>query len=316
VISVAEVRGVLTGLALVAVALLVAVSGPILVPGQELLSSLRFHIGAALLALPLALFVMGAWWRGLLMLLLVGASLGQGGWIVWQQQALRIALADRPTLANVDVLSINALASNPRGREIVDYILTTAPDVVVIMESTAITPYLDLLAVDYPYRAGCDANGRNCDVLIFSRTPIEDSRALPLGPYGSLRLVTAQTTVAGQPVVILGAHLSKPYFDEMAWFDLDRVRRTIARQGGPVIVAGDFNAAAWSDAVADFATAGNLAPPPSYPATWPVRAGQFGVPIDNMFTHGNAVIETIEALDDSMGSNHRGLRASVRLLGD
>lgn len=306
----------LTGLALVAAALLVAISGPILVPGQELLSSLRFHIGTVLLALPLALIVMGAWRRGLLMLVLVGASLAQSGWIVWQQQALRVALADRPTLANVDVLSINALATNPRGREIVDYVLATAPDVVVVMESTAITPYLDLLSVDYPFRAGCDASGQNCDLLIFSRTPIEDSRAQPLGPYGSLRLVTAQITVAGQPIVILGAHLTKPYFDEMAWFDLDKVRRTIASQEVPVIVAGDFNAAAWSDAVADFATAGNLVPPPAYPATWPVRAGQFGVPIDNMFTRGNAVIETIEALEDSMGSNHRGLRASIRLLAD
>ena len=305
----------LTGLALVAAALLVAVSGPVLVPGQELLSSLRFHIGMVLLALPLALLMFGAWRRALLMLLLVGASLAQSGWIVWQQQEVRSSLADRPTLANVDVLSINALAYNPRGREIVDYILATAPDVVVIMESMAIVPHLDVLSIDYPYRAGCDASGQNCDLMIFSRTPIENSQVEPLGPFGSLRLVTAQTVVAGQPVVIVGAHLSKPYFDEAAWFDLGKVRGTIAGQKAPVILAGDFNAAAWSDDVADFAVAANLVAPPAYPATWPVRAGQFGVPIDNMFTHGNAVIETIEALDDSMGSNHRGLRASVRLLG-
>lgn len=306
----------LTGLALAAVALLAAVSGPVLVPGQELLSSLRFHIGIALLALPLAFLLIGAWRRGLLMLLLVGASLAQGGWIVWQQQATRVALVNRPTLANVDLLSINVLVDNPRGREIVDYVLATSPDVVVVMESNAIVPYLDVLSIDYPYRAGCDPSGQNCDLMIFSRTPIEDSRAQPLGPFGSLRLVTAQITVAGQPVVILGAHLSKPYFDEAAWFDLDQLRRTVARQEAPVILAGDFNAAAWSDDVADFVIAANLVAPPAYPATWPVRAGQFGVPIDNMFTHGNAVIETIEALDDAMGSNHRGLRAKVRLVAD
>jgi endonuclease/exonuclease/phosphatase (EEP) superfamily protein YafD len=315
VISKAELRGVLTGLSLVAAALLVAISGPLLVPGQELLGSLRFHVGLALLVLPLALLLVGAWRRALLVLLLVGASLGQSGWIVWQQQSGRAALADRPVLATLDVMSFNLLAHNERGADIANYVLQTAPDLLVTMESNAIMGQLDELATDYPYRAGCDATGDNCDLMIFSRTPLEDSLVQKLDPFERLRLVSARTVVDGQAVTIVGIHLSKPYFDEAAWFELVQLRETLRTIDGPVIVTGDFNAAAWSDVVANFVARAGLVPPPLYPATWPVRLGRFGVPIDNMFSGGGALIDSIAAFDDSLGSNHRGLLASVQILG-
>ncbi|UJW86685.1 endonuclease/exonuclease/phosphatase family protein [Devosia sp. SL43] len=314
-ISKAELRGVLTGLSLVAVALLVAISGPILVPGQELLSSLRFHVGLALLALPLALLVVGAWRRALLVLLLVGASLGQGGWIVWQQQAGRAELQERAALATLEVMSFNVLAYNERGADIASYVLQSAPDLLVTMESNAIMGQLDELAADYPYRAGCNPQGDDCDLMVFSRTPLADVVVQKLEPFQRLRLVSARTVVDGQSVTIVGIHLSKPYFDEAAWVELMQLRETLRDIDGPVIVAGDFNAAAWSDTVADFVARAELVPPPLYPATWPIRLGKLGVPIDNMFTGGDALIESIAAFDDSLGSNHRGLLASVQLLG-
>ena len=73
---------------------------------------------------------------------------------------------------------------------------------------------------------------------------------------------------------------------------------------------------AWSDLVARFAADTQLVPPPYYPATWPIRFGALGVPIDNMFTRGGARIEAIEAMDDPLGSNHRGLLATVGLYAD
>ena len=44
-----------------------------------------------------------------------------------------------------------------------------------------------------------------------------------------------------------------------------------------------------------------------------MRAGPLGVPIDNMFTRGNARILDLAAGEDSFGSNHRYLRATVGL---
>ena len=49
--------------------------------------------------------------------------------------------------------------------------------------------------------------------------------------------------------------------------------------------------------------------------TWPVRAGMFGVPIDNIWTRAPLLIEQVAALPDAMGSNHRGLTASLSIAG-
>jgi len=79
------------------------------------------------------------------------------------------------------------------------------------------------------------------------------------------------------------------------------------------VLAGDFNSAAWSHNIDRLARAQKLIAPPAYPATWPVRLGPLGVPIDNMWTRGPLYISSIEALEDPMGSNHRGLMAELSL---
>lgn len=312
----AELRGLLSGLALVGIAALVAIDGPTLLPGQDLLQSLRFHIAAPLLGVVLLLFVFRARWRAGLMLVLVLASMGQGALVIYRQQQAREPLEVSAPAATARVLSFNVLSSNPRGSEIVDFIEQTSPDVVFTMESNAIIPQLDRLAAIMPYRAGCDGAGDNCDTMLFSRTPLTDVRVVPLQPFERLRLVMAKTTIDGQEVTVVGTHLSKPYFDESSWVELRHIERALRSIEGPLILAGDLNAAAWSDQVARFVGQAQLVPPPSYPATWPIRLGALGVPIDNMFTRGAARIETIEAMDDALGSNHRGLVANIGLYAD
>ena len=312
----AELRGLLSGLALVGIAALVAIDGPQLVPGQDLLQSLRFHIAALLIGLVVLLFASRARWRGLLMLVLVGASLGHGALVVYRQQEARAAFDARDPVATARVLSFNVLAYNQRGGDIADFMIESAADIVFIMESRAMLPQLERLASAFPYRAGCDQAGDNCDTMVFSRTPLSDVRVVALQPFERLRLVIATSSIDGQKVTVVGTHLSKPYFDESAWIEVQHIRRALNTIEGPLILAGDFNAAAWSDLVARFAADTQLVPPPYYPATWPIRFGALGVPIDNMFTRGLARIEAIEAMDDALGSNHRGLLATVGLYAD
>ena len=82
---------------------------------------------------------------------------------------------------------------------------------------------------------------------------------------------------------------------------------------GDLIVSGDFNAAPWSDTLEHLAREAELIPGPGHPATWPVRAGPLGVPIDNMFTRGAALIRSIAPTPEAFGSNHLGLMATVDL---
>ncbi len=311
----AEFRGLLSGLALVGIATLLVIEAPSIIPGQDLLHSLRFHIAGALLGLVVVLLLSRAWWRGVLLLVLVGLSLGQGGLIIYRQQESRAAFDGRTPVASMRLLSFNVLSSNPRGAEIVDYMAKTGADVVFTMESNAIVPQLDRIATLLPYRAGCSPDGRECDTMLFSRTPLTDVRVIPLNPFRRFRLIIARTEIRGQAVTLVATHLSKPYFDEASFVELWQIARALRSISGPVILAGDFNAAAWSQAVAEFVAASDLLPPPVYPPTWPVKFGGLGVPIDNVFTRGEARIEAIQSTPDALGSNHRGLLAVISLYG-
>ena len=306
-----EIRGILTGLSLVLVVVLVAISMPPRIPGQELLHSLRFHIALVGLALPVMLLLTGARWRALFMGLLVALSLGQGAMVIMAQQATRSPVpgGDAPGFT---LMSFNVLSSNRSGRELADYIIATAPDVAVIMEAPGIARYLPDLLKTFPYKLGCESSA-SCDLMMLSRTPFASSRVRLLYPLNRERLILGVTEIAGRKVNIVGMHLSKPYFDETAGIELGRIQNALIGLEGPTVVAGDFNAAAWSRSVARFAERAGLEPPPFYPATWPVRAGALGVPIDNVFSRGGAVIESISATPSAFGSNHLGLIAKVRL---
>ncbi len=312
-ISKAEIRGILTGFAAVAVVLLAAISIRMPVPGQELLGSLRFHIGVALLALPVLLAIAGARWRALLLLALILASLGQGVLVVTGLLAARAPMAAQTPLTHINLLNFNVLVSNPRGAEIADYMNRTAPDIAVIMETPGLARQFDMLAATFPYRAGC-AGPTECDLSLLSRTPLRDVRVLKSSSLQRERLIVAKTTINGADVTVVAVHLSKPYFDENAGVELWQVESVLRDITGPVVVSGDLNAAIWSDNVAHFVADAKLVPPPRFPATWPVRAGALGVPIDNIFSRDGALIEDISATDSSIGSNHRGLVARIAIM--
>jgi endonuclease/exonuclease/phosphatase (EEP) superfamily protein YafD len=310
-----ELRGAITALALVVCGVLLAVSVDFGLPGQSLLQSLRFHIAAVLLALMLLLFLGGAWRRGLLFLLAFALSAGQGAAIVYRQQETRIsaeAVGSKPLFR---LLSFNLLATNENGEKIAEFIASSGADIVLLMEAAPIGPHLGKLLATYPYQSGC-TDGPECGgVMLLSRTPLEAVTVTSLSQVWRDRLITAATTIDGQRISVVGAHVVKPYFDEFADEEVYRLGETIGRLTGPLVLAGDFNAAAWSNSVDRLAWQAKLAPGPAYPATWPVRLGPLGVPIDNVFTGAPLVIEQIEALDDGMGSNHRGLMAEIGLVG-
>lgn len=293
--------------------LLLLVSVNIGLPGQELLQTLRFHLVIAFLLLPVALLITGARLRSMAVLALLLLSAGQGGAIILDQLQRRAPLEARPVAASLSLVSFNVLATNPDGHRIAAYLAEAKPDLAVIMEAPGIAPYLAELQATFPTRIGCQTK-TNCDIALLSRLPLDNQQIRTFGPFRRERLIVATTQIAGQQVTIIAAHLSKPYFDDFGWIELTEIRALLRSITGPVILAGDFNSAPWSHSVARFASQMNLAPPPSYPATWPVQLGGFGVPIDNMFSRDGALIRTIATLSDALGSNHLGLVARVDIL--
>ncbi|MNT99439.1 hypothetical protein D3C72_2422850 [compost metagenome] len=51
------------------------------------------------------------------------------------------------------------------------------------------------------------------------------------------------------------------------------------------------------------------------PATWPIRAGRFGVPIDHVYVRPPLKIRSLRRLADAYGSNHYGLLAEIAMTG-
>jgi endonuclease/exonuclease/phosphatase (EEP) superfamily protein YafD len=309
-VSWAEFRGALLALG----GLLVLVIAIVLVrpglPGELLLQSLRFHILAGGLVLVLALIVAGARWRGLLLLVVVVGAGAYGAQYLLDFQGRRVDHASAPE-AQFRFLSFNVLAHNPRSAELVDAIIADPPDIALIMETPGVEDHLDRLAQVLPYRAGC-SDSQTCDISLHSRFPFDDVAVQDLPPLGRERLVVGRVTIDGQAVTIAGVHLSKPYFDDTADIELWRIERVLRAIPGPLVLAGDFNSASWTDPMVRIGSKLNLAPGPTQPATWPVRLGPLGVPIDNVFTRGNAQILSLEA-GESFGSNHRPLRAEIGL---
>nr|WP_314258824.1 endonuclease/exonuclease/phosphatase family protein [uncultured Devosia sp.] len=305
-----EIRGLLTGVAVFAALALLAVSVDFGVPGQELLGTLRFHIGFAALSLPVLMLIFGARLRAGCMLLVTLASLGQSIGIVLAQQEMRAPYAGTTVEASITLLSFNVLGSNERGQDAARYIAGSGADVVVLMEAAGVQPFMDELDAVYPYRVGCETSA--CDMAILSKLPILDSARETFRVIPRQRLARVTLDVGnGRRVTLVGAHVSKPYFDDIAETELLAAARFLRDIDGPLVLAGDFNAAAWSDRMAVFADVLELVPPPHYPGTWPVELGALAAPIDNVFTRGDALVDYIQATREAYGSNHLGLFAKI-----
>lgn len=305
----AEIRGGLLALSGVLIVVLLIVSFTPGLPGEELLQSLRFHFVAVGLVLALLCMGFGARWRGALVLILVLAGGAHGAVLVGELLSRRAETSGEP-LARLDFLSFNVLAGNRSAEALVQSIVADPPDVALIMETPGIEKYLDRIAEVLPYSIGCESPV-GCDISLHSRFPLE-GEVSTLQPFRFQRLALASLSIDGVPLTIVGVHLSKPYFDQAAWRELDQIDDVLGDVEGPLVVAGDFNAAPWSEPLAWLARRNNLAPAQWPPATWPVRLGPLGVPIDNVFTGGTARIESLMS-GDNQGSNHRPLRAQIAI---
>jgi endonuclease/exonuclease/phosphatase (EEP) superfamily protein YafD len=288
----------------------VAVSIDFGIPGQPLLQTLRFHVAAVLGIGVVLLLAGGSRWRAAIFLAILCVSLAEGGAFIYRMQAERAEALRAPHEPFLRLVSFNVLHGNTaNGEAIADMVKASGADVVVLLEAGPVFPHLDSLRQEYAGHAGCEAE-RACDLLLLSRTPLTGIEKRSLGYFYRDRLITAQTRIGGVVVNLVAAHLVKPYFDSAAVVEAQELERILGRLEGPLLLAGDFNAAPWSDTIEGLTREADLLAGPSYPATWPVFLGPLGVPIDNIFTRRPLVIDKVEALE-AMGSNHRGLAADI-----
>lgn len=221
--------------------------------------------------------------------------------------------ANAPTFK---LMSFNILNDNfDQAEDIVETIRSSGADLVNIMEAAPLRVYMNELAKTYPYRVGCGALIEDCDQLMLSKVPIEAPMVQSLSDIFPDRFILAKVTVAGRPINFVGMHTTKPYFDNFHSLELDRAALAISETSGPLLLSGDFNASSLAPNMRRFLNNTDLATAPFEPATWPIRAGVFGLPIDHVYARAPLKIKSLTRIADAHGSNHYGLIAEIAITG-
>lgn len=278
------------------------------------LYSLQLHAAAScVVAMAVALILKRhfvGWLLFAIALLFTGHAVLMGRDFV---EPLTVVDANAPTFR---LLSFNILNSNfANGEDIARTILSSGADLVNIMEAQPLRVYMDELAKAYPYRVGCGVMIEDCDQLMLSKVPIEMPVVRTLSDVFAERFILAKVTIAGTTINFAGIHTTKPYFDNFHSLELNRAALALTETTGPLLLSGDFNASSLAPNMRRFLGVTELKTGSWEPATWPIRAGPFGVPIDHIYVRAPLKIKSVMRIPDAHGSNHYGLTAEIAITG-
>ncbi len=212
------------------------------------------------------------------------------------------------------LLSFNMLGDNYEnvGR-IIDMVNASGADVAYVLESGPLLHHLSDLSATYPYRIGCGVQIENCDLMILSKYPIEAPSVVSLSDIRRNRFAVATIRIGGQAIEFAAIHLTKPYFDDYHTTELRRAGAILRKRGGTLVIGGDFNSDTIAPDMQWFLRRGELQTVGMEPATWPVAAGIFGIPIDHIYTSKTLIPISLTRIADDYGSNHYGLIADLAI---
>lgn len=119
------------------------------------------------------------------------------------------------------------------------------------------------------------------------------------------------------PVSFRVMHMVKPWQTAFSKDEEEIAHRALADapEDQPMVLLGDFNAAPWSRRMMELERRHDLDHAPWPVATWPVRAGGLGIPIDHVLLGKGAKLGSLSPWGSDLGSNHRGLLAKIDLPG-
>ncbi|WP_182086225.1 endonuclease/exonuclease/phosphatase family protein [Aureimonas sp. ME7] len=292
--------------------LVLVIAASLLFPKAVLMPAISQLMPYMALCLFAPAFVLLALRRRVRAVLVIAVAAFAVGLTWWRFESVAAPRVD-PASGGVDftLLSFNVLFENRNAPSAVPYLLSSGADALLLMEASPLRGSIPELMKTYPYKLGCAGQGE-CDTLLLSKHPPVSTFQATLDAVPHRRYVQFKLDIDGRALNLVGAHMSKPYFDEIPDYELASLTGRIKALKGPVILAGDFNSAPWSPGLMQLAADTGLRFSGFYVSTWPVTAGRFGLPIDHVLTRGAQVL-SLEALPDTFGSNHRGLLARIRI---
>ncbi|MEM9591130.1 MAG: endonuclease/exonuclease/phosphatase family protein [Pseudomonadota bacterium] len=191
----------------------------------------------------------------------------------------------------------------------------TEADVVVLAEIRwKHEDFLQEMQKTYPHQSGKHG------LVVLSKHPIIDEGRLdrPGEPYWRSLIVNwTRLNVDGRAVEVVGVHLARPFHPRQQQADFENLTWFLRSRTGPIIVAGDFNAAPWTQKLHGLTTATGLKRLNTFSPTWPARWKNLALlpilPIDNiLISPGLATIDLTVA--GRLESDHLPVIADLALL--
>lgn len=212
------------------------------------------------------------------------------------------------------LLLLNVYYNNTKLDQLAEFVRKADADIVVLLEVVPhIAPQLDAVTALYPHKVE-SWRQEPCDALILSRLPLEDwASHVPLPKYRRA-IGTARVTIGDRKLTLFAAHLRLPKLIEGRADQKQEIREitsTIKAVGGSRLLAGDFNAATWSDTLAIARNETGLKVLTGSAATWPsFLPHPLGIPIDHMLASDELVFLSRQVID-APGSDHRAVLSEI-----
>lgn len=273
--------------------------------------SFQVHFALAALCASLLLLIIKRHWYGCALVTIAVVLLGHGILIMKASEPEPATAAPRPLFR---LMSFNVENENEaNGRRLADAVLASGADLVNILEAAPLKHEIDRLSERYPYHIGCGTSTDGCDTLVLSKQPFVEQSVSSIGDLWPNRHVQVALDFDGTRITFVSTHLAKPYFDDFQVHELEDLRDIVAGIKDPLVLAGDFNAALIDPRIQDFVSTARLNSVFPEPATWPIRAGQFGIAIDHVLVRPPLRLISVTQIPDNVGSNHYGLMAEIAI---
>ena len=221
------------------------------------------------------------------------------------------ALMGREPVAVADMraYSQNLRYDNPTPDRVARAIRATEADIVMLQEvSESNRVILDGFAREFPTRVLCDFS-RVGGVAILSRYRM-------IGEPGCARgqgITWARLRTPQGPVTAVSIHLPWPWPYGTQARQSERVAGMLAELEEPIVIAGDFNNAAWSHAVGRLRLATGTRATPGLRLTLQRQMLWPGLPLDHALVSEDLVAES--RMLELFGSDHRALLTELRWRG-
>lgn len=221
--------------------------------------------------------------------------------------------AEPDTQTHITLLQLNLSFRNRSPEAVATLIRTEAPDVVTLQEVTQQSGrVITLLDKEYPYRIHCPFATVG-GVAVLSRLALAHGEAS--GCSRGYGLAWLRVTIAGRALSVASLHLHWPYpYGQAA--QVEHLRQDLQAIPGPVLLAGDFNAAPWSNTVNRVATATHTHVIGGLRFSFKLKpyrwAPSLGLPIDQVLIPAQLQTLAIK-LGPGPGSDHGSIIAKLAL---